>query len=56
MSLLDDALSGKLIRIRDGEELEFQGSVNSNMLTAKIDSDVRYGDIVRDEYGEEFVV
>ena len=45
MSLLDDALSGKLVRIRDGEELELSGSVNSNMLTAMIDSDVRYGDV-----------
>lgn len=56
MSLLDDALSRKLTRIRGGEELEISGSVNGNTLVGKIDSDVRYGDVVRDEYGEEFVV
>jgi hypothetical protein len=56
MSLLDDALSGKLIRIRGSEELAIAGSVNSNKLTAKIDSDVQYGDVVRDEHGAEFVV
>lgn len=56
MSLLDNALNGNLIRIRNGEELRISGSVNGNRLTAKIDSDVRYGDLIRDEDGEEFVV
>jgi hypothetical protein len=56
MSLLDHALSGKLTRIRDGEERGISGSVNGNLLIAKIESDLRYGDVVRDEHGEQFVV
>jgi hypothetical protein len=56
MSLIDHALGGKLIRIRDGHDLQISGSVNSNELIAAIDSDLRYGDVVRDTNGEDFVV
>ena len=56
MSLISKTLNGKLTRIRDGGELEISGSVNGNKLIAKIESDVRFGDVLRDEHGDEFVV
>src|SRR5437899_10413611 len=56
MSLLDQALRGKLVRVRDGVELAISGSVNGGLLIAELDSDVRYGDVLRDKRGEEFVV
>jgi hypothetical protein len=56
MSLLDRALRGKLVRVRDGAELEISGSINGDLLIAEFGSDVRYGDILRDNRGEEFVV
>ena len=56
MSLLDRALSGKLVRVRDGAELAISGSVNGDQLIAEFGSDVRYGDVLRDNRGEEFVV
>jgi hypothetical protein len=57
MSLLDDAMNGDLIVIRDGKEKTVNGSINGGDLIASIDADVKFGDIVRaGDHSDEYVV
>jgi hypothetical protein len=56
MSFLHRALEGKLVRVRDSDELAISGSVNGDVLIAEIGTDVWYGDVLRDKRGDEFVV